>query len=58
MTRNPHLPLSIKVAEPPGEKKPRVPTPAPQKPKVNRPPAVYSNKSREDRIEELLKMEI
>lgn len=59
MTRNPHLPLTIKPVEPVPEKKvTRVPKPAPEKEKVKRPPAVYSNKSRDEIIENLLNMDI
>lgn len=59
MTRNPHLPLTLKPVEPVPEKKvQRVPKPAPEKQKVNRPPAAYSNKSREEIIEKYLNMDI
>jgi hypothetical protein len=59
MTRNPHLPLTIKPVAPVPEKKiSRVPQPPPEKSKISRPPAVYGNRSREETIEQYLNLKV
>lgn len=58
MKPNSRQPLTIKPVEPITEKKQRVPIPTPHKDKIQRPPAVYSNRSQEDVISKYINMDV